>query len=119
VPLPGWSRDVPAYVHEERDITASGYDTTDTDPDVIVSGGAVFLEAYALGLPRRQVELTVNLDQVHMCGCLPVASWPKMKQSAGFPARIFALMPAAGDSDLPNRAGRSAEDVGLSPARIG
>lgn len=102
--FPGWSQEVLSYLYEERGITTSGHDTTDTDPGMVVSRGVAPLEAYVLGLDRWQVELMANLDQVPEQGALLVASWPKVKRGSGFPARVFAISPAHGAEAEPKRA---------------
>jgi kynurenine formamidase len=49
---PGWSRAVLEYLYEKRRITASGHETTDTDPGLATSKGDYSLEAYILGRKR-------------------------------------------------------------------
>lgn len=43
---PGWSMEVLKYLYEERKITASGHETTDTDPGVATSKEDYSLETY-------------------------------------------------------------------------
>jgi kynurenine formamidase len=90
---PGWSLDVLKYLYEKRKITASGHETTDTDPGVAASKNDFSLEAYVLGQNHYQIELLCNLDQVPEFGALAVVSFPKPKKGSGFPARVFAILP--------------------------
>lgn len=90
---PGWSLEVLKYLYEERRITASGHETTDTDPGMATAQGDYSLEAYVLRQDRYQIELLANLDQVPEQGALVVATFPKPEQGSGFPARVFAILP--------------------------
>ena len=90
---PGWSLEVLKYLYEERKITASGHETTDTDPGVATSKDDYSLEAYVLGQDHYQIELLTNLDQVPVAGAIVVASFPKPQNGSGFPARVFAILP--------------------------
>ncbi|RMF86937.1 MAG: cyclase family protein [Nitrospinota bacterium] len=90
---PGWSMDVLKYLYEERKITASGHETTDTDPGIATSKDDYSLEAYILSTNHYQIELLTNLDKVPEAGALVVVSFPKPKHGSGFPARVFAILP--------------------------
>jgi kynurenine formamidase len=90
---PGWSLEVLKYLYEQRRITASGHETTDTDPGLATSKDDYSLETYILGTDHYQVELLTNLDQVPEAGALVVATFPKPKEGSGFPARVFAILP--------------------------
>jgi kynurenine formamidase len=90
---PGWSLEVLKYLYEERKITASGHETTDTDPGVATSRDDYSLETYVLQQNRYQIELLTNLDEVPEAGALVVATFPKPKGGSGFPARVFAILP--------------------------
>jgi kynurenine formamidase len=90
---PGWSMEVLKYLYEERKITASGHEPTDTDPGIATSKGDYSLEAYILNTNHYQVELLTNLDQVPEAGALVVVAFPKPKDGSGFPARVFAILP--------------------------
>jgi kynurenine formamidase len=90
---PGWSQPVLSYLYEEREITASGHEPTDTDPGIATSQGDYSLEAYILGTNHYQIELLANLDQVPESGALVVVAFPKPKDGSGFPARVFAILP--------------------------
>ena len=90
---PGWSLDVLKYLYEERKITASGHETTDTDPGIATSKDDYSLESYILHQNHYQIELLANLDKVPENGALIVVTFPKVKAGTGFPARVFAILP--------------------------
>jgi kynurenine formamidase len=90
---PGWSLEVLRYLYEDRKITASGHETTDTDPGIATSKDDYSLETYILKQDHYQIELLANLDEVPEAGALVVATFPKPKDGAGFPARVFAILP--------------------------
>ncbi len=90
---PGWSLPVLKYLYEERKITASGHETTDTDPGIATSKDDYSLEKYVLGTDHYQIELLANLDKVPEAGAIVVATFPKPKGGSGFPARVFAILP--------------------------
>jgi kynurenine formamidase len=90
---PGWSKEVLQYLYEERTITASGHETTDTDPGSATSKEDYSLETYILGTDHYQIELLTNLDQLPESGAIVVVTFPKPKGGSGFPARVFAILP--------------------------
>jgi kynurenine formamidase len=90
---PGWSKEVLKYLYEERKITASGHETTDTDPGIATSNDDYSLETYILGTDHYQIELLANLDKVPEAGAIMVVTFPKPKGGSGFPARVFAIVP--------------------------
>ncbi len=90
---PGWSLDVLKYLYEERKITASGHETTDTDPGIATSTDDYSLELYILRQNHYQIELLADLDAVPEAGALVVVAFPKPKDGSGFPARVFAILP--------------------------
>ena len=90
---PGWSLPALKYLYEERKITASGHETTDTDPGIATTKDDYSLETYILSTNHYQIELLTNLDQVPESGAIVVATFPKPKGGSGFPARVFAILP--------------------------
>lgn len=90
---PGWSQQVLTYLYEERRITASGHETTDTDPGLATSKDDYSLESYILSLNHYQIELLTNLDKVPEAGALISITTPKYKDGVGFPARVYAIVP--------------------------
>ncbi|HEX8679720.1 MAG TPA: cyclase family protein, partial [Chthoniobacterales bacterium] len=61
---PGWSKETLRFLYEERKITASGHEPTDTDPGVATSKNDYSLEMYVLSTNHYQIEMLANLDQV-------------------------------------------------------
>ena len=90
---PGWSLPALKYLYEDRKITASGHETTDTDPGIATTKDDYSLETYILSTNHYQIELLTNLDQVPEYGAIVVVSFPKPKGGSGFPARVFAILP--------------------------
>ena len=90
---PGWSKDVLKLLYEDRKITASGHETTDTDPGIATTKDDYSLESYILGLNHYQIEMLANLDQVPEAGALAIIMWPKPDGGTGFPARVVAIVP--------------------------
>ena len=89
----GWSLPGLKYLYEERKITASGHETTDTDPGIATTKDDYSLETYILSTNHYQIELLTNLDLVPESDAIVVASFPKPKGGSGFPARVFAIVP--------------------------
>jgi kynurenine formamidase len=90
---PGWSKEVLKLLYEDRKITASGHETTDTDPGLSTTKDDYSLESYVLGLNHYQIEMLANLDLVPEAGALVMVTWPKPEGGTGFPARVIAILP--------------------------
>ena len=90
---PGWSMPVLKYLYESCGVTATGHETTDTDPGTAVSKDDYSLESYILGLGHFQVELLANLDKVPFSGAIVMVTTPKALDATGFPARVIAFAP--------------------------
>ena len=90
---PGWSKEVLKLLYEDRKITASGHETTDTDPGLATSKDDYSLESYVLGLNHYQIEMLANLDRLPEAGALVMVTWPKPEGGTGFPARVIAILP--------------------------
>ena len=90
---PGWSLPALKYLYEQQKITASGHETTDTDPGLATTHEDYSLESYILGLNHYQIEMLANLDQVPEAGALVIVTWPKAQGGTGFPARVMAVAP--------------------------
>ena len=91
--FPGWSKKVLEFLFIDRNITAVGHETTDTDGGIATSSdtSSWSLESYILGLDRWQIELLTNLDKVPEYGALVMATWAKPRGGSGFPARVVAI----------------------------
>ena len=91
---PGWSLPALKYLYEERKITASGHETTDTDPGIATSKND-----YSLETVHVLVQTTIKLNclptstRSRKSGAIVVVSFPKPKDGSGFPARVFAIVP--------------------------
>ena len=90
---PGWSKEVLQLLYEKRGITASGHETTDTDPGLATTKDDYSLESYILGRDHYQIELLTNLDKVPEAGAIVWIAFPKVKDGSGFPARVTAIVP--------------------------
>ncbi|MGI8890683.1 MAG: cyclase family protein [Chthoniobacterales bacterium] len=90
---PGWSLAALQYLYEKRRVTATGHETTDTDPGLATSKDDYSLEKWVLSHDHYQIELLANLDQVPEAGALVFVTFPKPKGGSGFPARVFAVVP--------------------------
>lgn len=90
---PGWSKEVLQLLYEQRGITASGHETTDTDPGLATTKDDYSLESYILGRDHYQIELLANLDQVPESGAVVWVAFPKVQDGSGFPARVVAVVP--------------------------
>ncbi len=87
-PFPAWSLATIKYLVEQRGVAAIGHESLDTD-----TTDKMEAETYILQKGRYQIEVMANLDQVPATGALIVATWPKVKNGLGFPARAFAILP--------------------------
>ena len=92
---PGWSLPALKLLYEQRKITASGHETTYTDPGIATTKDDYSLESYVLGTNHYQIEMLANLDQVPEAGALVMVSFPKPANGSGFPARVVAILPDA------------------------
>jgi len=90
---PGWSREVLKFLYENRQVAATGHETTDTDPGLATSKDDYSQESYLLGLNHYQIEMLANLDKVPEAGAIVMVSFPKPKDGSGFPARVIAILP--------------------------
>src|SRR5216110_1959840 len=88
---PGWSLPALKYLYEERKITASGHETSDTGPGIATSKDDYSLETYILSTNHYQIELLTNLEQVPEAGGIAIASLPKPYGGTGFLVRVLQL----------------------------
>ena len=87
-PFPGWSLPVLKLLFEERGVVAIGHESLDDDATKTRDG-----ERYVLEHGHYQIDAMDNLDKVPRTGAILVATWPKVKNGLGFPARVFAILP--------------------------
>jgi kynurenine formamidase len=87
-PFPAWSLDAIKFLYEQRGVTATGHESLDTDTTDKMES-----ETWLLQNGHYQIEVMANLDKVPATGALIVATWPKVKDGLGFPARVFAILP--------------------------
>lgn len=88
---PGWAVETIKFLVEERNVASIGHEASDTDPAVIGPVEGYPGELYILQQDRFQIELMINLDQVPEVGAVIFCTFPRVKGSAGFTARCFAL----------------------------
>jgi kynurenine formamidase len=82
---PGWRKEALQYLYEERKITASGHETTDTDRGVATSKDDYALETYVLSADHYQIEALTNMEQVREAGAIVIATFPNRKAAPDFP----------------------------------
>ena len=91
---PGWSIPALEYLSRTRNVTAIGHETLNTDSGVeAAEAGFLDAEYYWLAEDKYQVELMANLDKVPAVGSLIFVGVPHIKDSPGFPAEVFAIVP--------------------------
>jgi kynurenine formamidase len=90
---PGWSMPVLRYLYDVRHVTATGHETTDTDPGIAASHNDFSLESWILHRGHYQIELLANLDEVPDSGALAMVTFAKPRGGSGFPARVVAIVP--------------------------
>jgi kynurenine formamidase len=87
-PFPAWSLAAIQFLFNERQVTAVGHESLDTDTTETMES-----ETWLLKQNHFQIEVMANLDQVPATGAVIVVSWPKVENGLGFPARAFAILP--------------------------
>ena len=90
---PGWSLPALEYLYDTRHITASGHETTDTDPGLSTSHDDYSLESWLLRHGHYQIELLTNTDRLPESGAVAIVTFPKPLGGSGFPARVIAILP--------------------------
>ena len=92
---PGWSLEALKFLHEERNVTAIGHETLDTDTSMdCTKNGGLIGEFYWLSQNKFQVEVLANLTDVPAIGGAIFLGVPKIKGAPGFTIRAFAIVPA-------------------------
>lgn len=52
-------------------------------------------EQYILSVDRYQIEVMNHLDELPATGAGIICTFPKARDGVGYPARVFAICPAA------------------------
>ena len=92
---PGWGLPVLEFLYQDRKITASGHETTDTDPGLAMTKDDYSLETYILSTNHYQIELLTNLDQTPESGALVVVSFRNQKLAPDFRHASLPFCPKA------------------------
>ena len=87
-PFPAWTPEAVKFLVQERKVTAIGHEAMDTD-----NTSGLVSESWLLNQGHYQIEVMANLDQLPPTGAVVIATWPKVQNGLGFPARILALVP--------------------------
>jgi len=91
---PGWSLAALKFLHEERNVTAIGHETLDTDSSVdCTKNGGLIGELYWLGQDKFQVEVLNRLTELPAVGGAISIGVPKVKDAPGFNVRAIAIIP--------------------------
>lgn len=91
---PGWSLEALRFLHEERNVTAIGHETLNTDTGVDYhKNGDLVGERYWLEQGKYQIEVLKNLRQVPPVGGVIFIGVPNIEEASGFTARVFAIVP--------------------------
>lgn len=91
---PGWSIPALEYLSRTRNVTAIGHETLNTDSGVeAAEAGYLDAQNYWLHEDKYQVELMANLDKLPAVGSIIFVGVPHIKDSPGFPAEVFAVVP--------------------------
>ncbi len=87
-PFPAWSLAAIKFLFEERNVTAIGHESLDTDTTESMDS-----ESWILKQNHFQIEAMADLDKVPPTGAVIIVTWPKVDHGFGFPARAFAILP--------------------------
>lgn len=91
---PGWSLEALKFLHEERNVTAIGHETLDTDAAIDCTKNAGLIgELYWLQQDKFQVEVLNRLTELPSVGGAIIIGVPKVKDAPGFNVRAIAVIP--------------------------
>lgn len=91
---PGWSVEALQFLHEERNVTAIGHETLNTDSGTaIAKHQALPAELYWLEQDKYQVEVIKGLADLPATGALIHIAAPRIEGLGGFNTEIFAILP--------------------------
>lgn len=88
---PAWGLDTVRFLVEQRNVTAIGHETADTDPPAVSAVKGYEAEIWLFEQQRYQIELLKNLDLVPPAGAVIICGFPAVKGGAGFTARCIAV----------------------------
>lgn len=89
---PGWSLEALKFLHEEREVTAIGHETLNTDSGLkLYENKALEAEYYWLSQDKYQVEVLTNLDKLPQTGAIITISYPQISEVSGFSAEVNAI----------------------------
>jgi kynurenine formamidase len=90
---PGWGQEALAFLFNERKIAAIGQETFYTDPGILVSQKNFPAQTWLLAEKHFEIVALNRVNEVPAYGALVVVSFPKIKRSSSFPARVWAILP--------------------------
>lgn len=91
---PGWSLEALTFLHEKRNVAGIGHETLDTDSGLDCQKHQdLIAERYWLSKNKFQVEVLTQLEKLPATGGVISINVPKIKQSPGFTARVYAIVP--------------------------
>ncbi len=91
---PGWSLDALKFLNDERQVTAIGHETLDTDSsEDFRANGDLVGERYWLSQNKFQIEVMNNLKLLPATGGAIFVGVPNIKDAPGFNARVLAIVP--------------------------
>ena len=93
---PAWGIEAVRFLVEQRNVTAIGHETSDTDPPARSSVNGYEAERYIFEKNRYQIELLNNLDLVPAAGAIIICAFPAVKGGSGFTARCLAICDNSG-----------------------
>ncbi|MGX7106482.1 cyclase family protein [Hutsoniella sourekii] len=95
---PGWSVPALEFLSRERQITAIGHESLNTDTGVeAAEAGDLVAQRFWLGEDKYQVENMANLDQVPAVGSIIIVAMPHIQTAPAFPCEAYAIAPERRD----------------------
>ena len=91
--FPGWSFEAVEFLVDERNVSAIGHETSDTDSPLTSGKTNYEVERLILEKDRIQIEMLKDLDQCPAVGGIIFCTFPRIKGGPGFTARCFAICP--------------------------
>lgn len=89
---PGWSLEALQFLNEERDVTAIGHETLNTDSGFkLYENKALEAEYYWLSQDKYQVEVLTNLYKLPQTGAIITISYPQISEVSGFSSEVNAI----------------------------